>query len=74
MEGTLVAVHAPLEGRDKTRVDPVHRRPLTRSHRRASAGDLQRDTRNGNNSLYLTPMGAGVESRIEGQKARRVIS
>jgi hypothetical protein len=36
---TLVAVHAPLEGRDKTRVDPEHRRPLMRSHRRPSAGE-----------------------------------
>ena len=36
---TLVALRAPLEGRDKTRVDPAHRRPLTRSHRRPSDGE-----------------------------------
>jgi transposase len=36
---TLVAVHAPLEGRDKTRVDAEHRRPLMRSHRRPSDGE-----------------------------------
>ena len=35
----LVAVHAPLEGRDKTRVDPAHRQPSTRSRRRPSDGE-----------------------------------
>jgi hypothetical protein len=32
-DAILVAVHAPLEGRDKTHVDPAHRQPSTRSRR-----------------------------------------
>ena len=35
----LVAVHAPLEGRDKTRIDPAHRQPSTISRRRPSDGE-----------------------------------
>jgi Mu transposase-like protein len=34
---TLVAVHAPLEGRDKTTVDPAHRQASTLSRRRRGA-------------------------------------
>ena len=36
--GTMVAVHAPLEGRDQTRVDPAHRQASSSSRRRLSKG------------------------------------
>jgi hypothetical protein len=36
--GALVATHAPLEGRDQSRVDPVHRRAVASSRRRQAHG------------------------------------
>jgi len=36
--GTMVAIHAPLEGRDQTRVDPAHRQASSSSRRRLREG------------------------------------
>ena len=36
--GTVVAVHAPLEGRDQTRIDPAHRQASAPSRRRPRDG------------------------------------
>jgi hypothetical protein len=36
--GVVVAIHAPLEGRDQTRVDPAHRQAAFSSRRRPSDG------------------------------------
>jgi hypothetical protein len=36
--GAVVAIHAPLEGRDQTRVDPAHRQASATSRRRSTDG------------------------------------
>jgi transposase len=36
--GTIVAIHVPLEGRDHTRVDPAHRQASSSSRRQSSDG------------------------------------
>jgi hypothetical protein len=37
-DGTLVASHVPLEGRDQKRLDPDHRKPMTPRRRRPTEG------------------------------------
>lgn len=37
-DGTLVASHVPLEGRDQKRLDPDHRKPMTPRRRRPTQG------------------------------------
>ncbi|HEX5259486.1 MAG TPA: IS21 family transposase [Sphingomicrobium sp.] len=38
-DGTLVASHAPLEGRDQKRLDPAHRKPTPPPRRRRAEGE-----------------------------------
>ena len=37
--GSLIASHAPLEGRDQKRLDPAHRKPLPPPRRRPAEGE-----------------------------------
>jgi hypothetical protein len=73
---TLVAVHAPLEGRDKTRVDPAHRQPSTRSRRRPSDGEPLVIRRTGDQvarrSLdFYQAVGRGVLAKAEREGSLR---
>jgi transposase len=65
---TLVAVHAPLEGRDKTRVDPAHRQPSTRSRLHPSDGEPIVIRRTGD-QVARRPLGfyQAVGRRLAGQ-------
>ena len=38
--GALIAVHAPLEGRDQRRIDPAHRRAVAAPHRRTATESI----------------------------------
>jgi hypothetical protein len=38
-DGMLIAIHAPLEGRDQRRLDPTHRKILPPSYRRRSGSE-----------------------------------
>jgi hypothetical protein len=46
-EGTLVATHAPLEGRGKKRLDPSHRKPVSSCRRSLREAELPILTRAG---------------------------